>query len=63
MTAATKLRTLIIQKVTTNKAHLVFSLSRGHFIKGVLILADAVIRISFKRGIPSVTFISPLPAR
>lgn len=36
---------------------------KGHVITGVLISLEAVIKISCRRGIPSVTFISPRPAR
>jgi hypothetical protein len=62
-TAETKLRLFIILKVITIKTHTETCSSKGHFITGVLILADAVISISFNRGIPRVTFRSPLPAR
>lgn len=37
-------------------------LHRGQVIIGVFISAEASIRISCRRGIPSVTFISPRPA-
>lgn len=36
--------------------------SKGHAIIEVFISFEAVIMISWRRGIPSVTFISPLPA-
>jgi len=45
-----------------NTTHIDLPFNRGHVIVGVFIEADAVIKISCRRGMPSVTFISPRPA-
>jgi len=54
---------IIYTKTIGNVSHIDFSVLKGHVINGVLISREAAITISCKRGIPSVTFISPRPAR
>lgn len=44
-------------------SHMDLSCLKGHVMTGVLILREAVIKISCSLGIPRVTFISPRPAR
>ena len=55
--------TLFIWILTLSLSFCETPLRNGRESVGVLMLAEATIRISRNRGIPRVTFISPLPAK
>ena len=59
----TKLQTESREQKTMSASHIDLSDLKGHVINGVLISCEAAIKISCRRGIPRVTFISPRPAR